>query len=382
MSAAPEPPPIPLFDLARQHAPLQEQLQQAVAAVAAKQRFVRGPVVARFEAAFAAHHGARHAVALSSGTDALLVALSALGIGPGDEVITTPFSFIATAEAVLRCGARPVFADIDPQTCLLDPAAVERCIGPRTRALLPVHLYGRACDLDAFAELARASGAELIEDCAQAFGARWSGRQVGRLGRCGAFSFFPTKNLGAWGDSGLLLTDDDEVADRARALRDHGADPAGRHVLLGGNFRMDSLQAAVLNCKLEHVERWLAERRAAAERYDTLLAAAGLSGGTEPALRTPDLGGPGEHSLGLYVVRTRDRDRLRQHLAAAGIASGVYYPRPLHLEPCLAAVAPEPGLLPAAERAAQEVLALPCFAGIAPAEQRRVVAAMTAFFQP
>jgi dTDP-4-amino-4,6-dideoxygalactose transaminase len=382
MSPAPDASTIPLFDLACQHRPLREELLAAVAQVAKHERYINGPAVERFETRMAKKHGTGHAIGMSSGTDALLAALMALGIGPGDEVITTPFTFVATAEVIARIGARPVFADLDQDSLLLDPERVQRKIGSRTRAILPVHLFGRACDMHALAKVAASDKLPLIEDCAQAMGAHWAQRPVGSFGRVGALSFFPTKNLGGWGDGGMLLTDDTELAGAARAIRDHGAFRAGSYERLGGNFRLDTLQAAVLDLKLDHFDAWLRQRQAAAQQYETLFIDRQLAGTSNPKLILPNVQDPDEHSFGLYVVRTPERDRLRAHLAELGIATGVYYDRPLHLQACFSELGHRAGDFPVAERAADEVLALPCFAGIETSQQTRIADAIHSFFHP
>ncbi len=381
MPPAPECQPVPLFDLEPQHRPIRDELLAAVAAVADCLAFVDGEAVARFEAVFAGLHGVAHAIGMSSGTDALLAALMALDVGPGDEVITTPFTFISTAEAILRLGARPVFADIDPETFLISPSTVAERISDRTRAVIPVHLFGRACPMDELTALAERAGIASIEDCAQAMGARWAGRPVGSFGSFGAFSFFPTKNLGGWGDGGMLLCDDDELAEKARALRDHGAYSRGDHELVGGNFRLDTIQAAVLEHKLVHVDRWRASRIQAARAYHDLFEATGLVGQRRSPVVLPGIGSDGEHSFGLFVIRAKLRDELRDHLHDRGIGSGVYYPRPLHMQACLAGQGFAEGDFPATERAAREVLALPCFPGITAGQQSRVVQSVADFYR-
>lgn len=359
--------PIPMLDLRPQWAALGPALEEAARRVLRSGQYVLGPEVEAFEQEVAAYLGAPYAVALNSGTDALLIGLRALGIGPGDEVLTTPFTFMATAEAIVLAGATPVFVDIDPDSFLLDLGQLEAACTPRTRAVLPVHLYGRAVPMEPLLAFARARGLRVLEDVAQAFGARHRGRALGTWGDAGAFSFYPTKNLGGFGDGGLLVTADPDVAARARALRAHGA---GRdryaHETIGYNSRLDALQAALLRVKLPHVDAWNAERRAAAARYDALLA-------DLPHLERPHI--DAEHVVHQYTVRVRGgrRDAVRQALAAEGIATMVYYPTPLHRLPPfrhLGAHAPE------AERASAEVLSLPLWPGIPEATQARVADAL------
>ena len=365
--------PIPFLDLNALHAPLQDELRAAFERVLQSGAFILGREVAAFEEAIATYladldQRAPHAVGVSSGTDALLVALMALGVGPGDEVITTPFSFFATAGAIERLGARPVFVDIEPGSFNLDPAQVASVITPRTRALVPVHLFGRAADIAALREVAYAPSGEalpIIEDAAQAIGARdASGRPVGVLGELACFSFFPAKNLGAFGDGGLVTSTEDEIADKLRMLRVHGSRPKYTHHVVGGNFRLDALQAAILAVKLPHLDAWSDAHRAHAAHYDHRLAE--LSGIVNPPP------GPGTHVYNQYVVRVTAaaarqlgvaessvRDSLKAALAERGVPSMIYYPSPLHLQPCFAQLGYQRGDFPEAERACAEVLALP-----------------------
>lgn len=381
---------LPFVDLASLHAPLMPELRAAFERVVARGAFVLGEEVAAFEGEAASFLGVEHAIGVSSGSDALLVALMALGIGPGDEVITTPFSFFATVGAIVRLGATPVFADVEPATLLLDTREVERVAGPRTRAVIPVHLFGRVCDVPALRralERAGAGKAAIVEDAAQAFGgALWideaptpggaGGRWVnaGALGDVGCFSFFPTKVLGALGDGGLVTTGDAALADRVRRLRVHGAHPKYHHALVGGNFRLDALQAAFLRAKLPHVPAWRAARRAIARRYHEGLEAAGVL--ARPGVRLLPADGEG-HAAAQIALVVPDRDRLRAALAAAGIATEVYYPEPLHLQPALAAHGTwRRGELPQAERAAEGAVCLPLGAAMGDADVARVVHAV------
>ena len=362
--------PVPLLDLQAQNGPLRDDILAAIARVADSQRFIGGPEVDAFEREVAAHLGVAHAVGLSSGTDALLVALMALGIGSGDEVITSTFSFFATAGCVSRVGACPRLVDIDPATYNLDPAAVEQAITPRTKAIIPVHLYGQCADMDPILEIARRVGLAVIEDAAQAIGARSKGRQAGSMGAAGCFSFFPSKNLGAFGDAGLLTTNDEALAKEVRLLRNHGAEPKYFHSRIGGNFRLDALQAAVLRVKLPHLEAWTEARRRNAERYDRLFAENGAAVGL-PA-RAADC----RHIFNQYVIRVPQRDALRAGLDARGIGTEVYYPVPFHLQECFRPLGYREGDFPIAEAAAAEVLALPIYGELTEEQQRQVVDAV------
>jgi dTDP-4-amino-4,6-dideoxygalactose transaminase len=341
---------VPFLDLARETESLGEELREALEGVLRTGRFIFGPNVGALEEEIAAYLGVRHAVGLNSGTDALIIGLEALGVGKGDEVVTSPFTFVATAEAIYRTGATPVFVDIDPVTFNLDPGAVEDRITDRTRVLLPVHLFGHPADMDPLLEIAKRRGLRVVEDAAQAFGAEYRGRKAGGLADAAAFSFYPTKNLGAYGDGGMLVTDDDEVADRARALQNHGALDKYRSGLPGHNSRLDEVQAAVLRVKLPRVDAWSDVRREMARRYGEELAS------------VPDVASPSEapwarHVWHQYTIRLpRDlRDPIREKLTAAGIATAVYYPAPLHTLGAYRSETPQPE----AERAAEEVLCLP-----------------------
>jgi dTDP-4-amino-4,6-dideoxygalactose transaminase len=360
--------PIPILDLTRHDGQLQREVALAVQDVFASGRFVLGPAVERFERHLAAFLGARHAIGVSSGTDALLVSLMALDVGPGDEVVTSPFSFFASAGAVARLGARPVFVDIEPGTFLLDPSRLEAALTPRTRAIEPVHLYGQCADMAPILEIARRRGIPVLEDACQAIGARYGGRAAGTLGTLGAFSFYPTKNLGAAGDAGAVVTDDDRLAERIRSLRVHGASTAYVHERVGGNFRLDAVQAAVLDARLPRLEGWNARRRAIARRYEELLAAEARAGRVALPAEAPGR----SHVFHQYVVRIHDRDGVRGRMAARGVTTSVFYPLPLHLQECFASLGGRAGDLPEAERAAREVLALPMFPELSEDEIERV----------
>lgn len=363
---------VPYFDLGPQTRALRAELEAALGRVLDQHAFCLGPEVAAFEREFAASCGVRHCVALNSGTSALHLAMLLLDLKPGDEVITTPYTFAATSWGISYCGARPVYADIEPDTFNLDPARAARAITPRTRAILPVHLYGHPCDLDALGELARRHGLALVEDAAQAHGATWKGRPVGGFGITACFSFYPTKNLGACGEGGALVTDDDALAARARALREHGSRRRYHYDEVGYNYRMDGFQGAVLGVKLRHLPAWTAARRAAAARYTELLAGTPLG---LPRER--------EHARSawhLYTVRAPRRDALKDFLAARGIGAAVHYPVPLHLQKCYAELGHQPGDFPEAERACAEVLCLPFFPEITETQQQAVAAAVQEFY--
>ena len=365
--------PVPLLDLQGQYAPLREEILAAIARVCDSQRFIGGPEVEAFEREIAAYLGVPHAVGLTSGTDALLVALMALGIGPGDEVITPTFSFFATAGAVSRLGATPKFVDVDPLTCNVDPDAVKAAIGPKTRAIIPVHLYGQSADMEPILDAASRAGIPVIEDAAQAIGATYRGRQAGSLGAMGCFSFFPSKNLGAFGDAGLLTTADDRLAHEVRLLRNHGAEPKYFHQRIGGNFRLDAVQAAVLRVKLPHLDGWTGMRRRNADRYDRLFAASAAAARITLPARVKDC----RHIFNQYVIRVPHRDSVKARLDAAHIGTEIYYPVPFHLQECFAPLGYRRGEFPAAEAAAAETLALPIYGELTEAQQREVVDAVS-----
>jgi dTDP-4-amino-4,6-dideoxygalactose transaminase len=364
--------PIPLLDLSAQTAAVSGELRAAFERVLASGQFILGPELEAFELEVARHLGAAHALGVSSGTDALLLALMALDVGPGDEVIAPTFSFFATAGAIARLGAKPVFVDIEAHTFNLDVAQVEAKLSGRTKAIIPVHLFGQACDLDALLPLAAARGVPVVEDAAQAIGASSLHHRAGIDASFGCYSFFPSKNLGALGDGGLLTVRDPRLAQRARVLRAHGAEPKYHHALIGGNFRLDALQAAFLRVKLPHVARWTAARRENARLYDALFAEANL----DPALLQTPAQVYVEHVYNQYVIRTPRRDQLQSALRAQGIGSEVYYPIPLHLQACFAYLGEGPGSHPVSERAAREVLALPIYAELGAVRIERVVRAV------
>jgi len=376
---------VPLLDLCAQDAEVGAEVRAAVAEVLRSQQLVLGPHVARFEEAMAAYCGVPHAVGVNSGTDALALCLNALGVGPGTRVLTTPFSFFATASTIARLGARPVFADVDPRTLNLDPAAaadaLERAPGP-IAGMVVVHLFGRLADMRALGALAARHGLWLLEDAAQAVGARADGRRAGAFGRAGALSFYPTKNLGGLGDGGMLLTADAGLAKRVRCDRVHGQAAPYVHEALGLCSRLDAVQAAVLRAKLPHLDRWNARRRTVAGWYATHFAARGLAGVANAPLVPPDLPDPGgAHVFHVYCVRARTRDALQRHLAAAGIGTQVYYRVPLHRQTPLVACSESPSGVPEAERAAGDVLALPMFPQLTEEHVVRVVDAVASFYR-
>jgi dTDP-4-amino-4,6-dideoxygalactose transaminase len=366
---------VPLLDLQAQNGPLRDEILAAIARVCDSQRFIMGPEVEALEAELARMLGVPHAVAVSSGTDAVLLALMALGISPGDEVITSTYSFFATAGSIVRLGARPVLVDIDPLTFNADPAAIADAITPKTKAIMPVHLFGLSADMDPILDEASRSGVPVIEDAAQAIGATYKSRPVGALGAMGCFSFFPSKNLGAFGEAGLLTMRDVTLAERARMLRNHGMEPKYYHHLVGGNFRMDAMQAAVLRVKATHLDAWTEARRLNARRYRRLFGDAGL----EDRVGLPQEPEGCRHIFNQFVIRTPARDELKRHLDARGIGNEIYYPVPFHLQPCFASLGYHSGDFPHAERAAVESLAIPIYGELAMEQQQMVVGAIAEF---
>lgn len=372
---------VPLLDLSRTHAPLEAELQAAFSRVLHANSYILGAEVEQFEAACAAYLGVKHAIGVSSGSDALLLALMALGIGPGDEVICPSYTFFATAGAIWRLGARPVFVDIDARTYNLDLEQVEALITPRTKALIPVYLFGQTVALGPLRMLCQEYGLALVEDAAQAIGAAWQGQKAGSIGEFGCFSFFPSKNLGGFGDGGLLTSQDDQLAEKARILRTHGAQPKYYHHYVGGNFRLDALQAALLAVKLPHTDRYAQDRQRCAARYTAALQAAGLS---ERIHMPQPLSSEYTHVFNQYVIRLPDpaqRDSLQAWLRARKIATAVYYPVPLHLQACFSSLGYQPGDLPVSESCAQTTLALPIFPELTDAEQDYVVDAICQWAQ-
>jgi dTDP-4-amino-4,6-dideoxygalactose transaminase len=358
---------VPFLDLRAQHDPIRAELLAAINEVIDSSAFAGGPLVARFEEDFAAFCRTAHAVGVGNGTDALWLALLALGVGPGDEVITVPNSFMATAEAISYCGATPVFVDIDEETYTLDPTRLESAITPRTKAIIPVHLYGQMADMDPIMEVARRRNLFVVEDACQAHGAEYKGKRAGSIGHAGAFSFYPGKNLGALGEAGAITTNDRALADRIKCLREHGQSKKYLHSHIGWNARMDGIQAAALRIKLKNLERGNAARRAHAEHYNKLLA------GTEGVV-APTVASGRTSVFHLYVVRVAERDRILAALGQRGIACGIHYPKPIHLQEAYAQLGLGPGSFPIAERQSEELLSLPMFPELTPGQIELVAA--------
>jgi len=359
---------VPFVDLKQQYASIKTEVDAAIARVIDNTSFILGPEVRAFEAAFAEYNGARACIAVNSGTAALQLALMAAGIGPGDEVIVPSFTFFATAEAVSVLGAAPVFVDVDPISYTVTAAAIEGAITPRTRAVIPVHLYGQAADLDPILELAKKHSLHVIEDAAQAHGAEYKGKRLGGLGSAGCFSFYPSKNLGAYGEAGAIVTSDEELATRLRLLRDHGSTSKYAHAIVGYNFRMEEIQAAVLNVKLPHLTDWNDARRACAARYNSALTNAGVV-----LPREMDYA---RHVFHVYAVQSDHRDELQKRLTAAGVQSGVHYPIPIHLQPAYESLSYKRGDLPVTEALAERVLSLPMFPELSEEQIARVAEAV------
>lgn len=360
---------IPVLDLTRQYQEIAPEIERAVLGVFKSGTFINGPNVAALEEAIARYVGCRHAIGVNSGTDALHLALRALGVGPGDEVITTPFSFIATSEAISMVGARAIFADIDAQTLNIDPAAVAAAVTPRTRAVIPVHLYGRPAPMAELLDVARRHCLAVVEDCAQSIGASIEGKRTGSFGHAGAFSFFPSKNLGAYGDGGAIVTNDADLARRMRRLRAHGADVKYYHEEQGVNSRLDELQAAILRVKLPHLDRWIELRQTIAAWYTVAL-------GRMPAVAVPAVPSTLRHVYHQYTIRVAERNRIQKVLHEYGISTMIYYPVPLHLQPVAAPLGLCEGAFPNAERAAREVLSLPIYPELRDVEVDAVVRAL------
>jgi dTDP-4-amino-4,6-dideoxygalactose transaminase len=359
---------VPYLDLKAQYHRIKPEIDAAVTRVLESSQFVLGAEVAEFEREFAQYSGASECVALNSGTSALHLALLAVGVGPGDEVITVPFTFVASVAAVLYAGARPILIDIDRRSFTIDPSAIQAAITPRTKAILPVHLYGQPADLDPIIEIARRHGLAVIEDAAQAHGAKYKGRPVGSIGDISCFSFYPTKNLGAYGEGGAITTNNSEYAKKIRMLRDWGQDGKYHHVLRGYNYRMEGLQGAILRVKLRHLEKWTEARRAIAAQYDRLLADSGVELPAEMA--------EARHVYHVYTLRTEDRDGLQASLRADGIQTAVHYGLPAHLQPAYADLGYGVGSLPESEAAARQVLSLPIYPELSETAIAKVVSAV------
>jgi len=367
---------VPLLDLHAQYAPLRQAILEAVTRVCDSQRFIGGPEVEGLERELCESLAVPHAIGMSSGTDAVLAALMALDIGPGDEVITPTYSFFATAGCVVRVGARPVLVDIDPATFNIDVVATLAAITPRTKAIIPVHLFGQSAEMAPILDEAGKRGIAVIEDAAQAIGATYHGRPVGTWGAVGCFSAFPSKNLGAFGDAGFVTATDATLAKKLRLIRTHGMEPKYYHHLVGANFRLDAMQAAVLRVKLPHLQTWSDGRRANAARYRALFKGAGLSEVTLPC-EAPNR----THIYNQFVIRAPERDRLKKHLEAAGIGTEIYYPVPFHLQHCFADLGYQRGAFPVAETAATSSLALPIYPELTAAQQAAVVGAIRTFYR-
>jgi dTDP-4-amino-4,6-dideoxygalactose transaminase len=366
----------PFLDLKAEYATMKEDIRAAVNQVLDSQQFIMGPAVKQLETQMASFIDCSFAVSCASGSDALLLALMALGVGSDDEVITPPFTFVATAGSISRLKARPVFVDIDRETYNLDPTRLEAAITSRTRAILPVHLFGLSAAMASITEIARAHGLPVIEDAAQAIGARYHDKYVGNLGVCGCFSFFPSKNLGGAGDGGMITTSDPELADRISVLRDHGSRKKYHYDLLGMNSRLDSLQAAILLVKFKHLEALTKARRRNADRYRQLFRQAGLDNLIALPVEPDGL----HHVYNQFVIRTPQRDQLREHLRDCGIPTEIYYPSPLHLQPAFADLGYRPGAFPQSEEASRQVLALPVFPQMTEEQQKIVVDGISRFF--
>lgn len=370
-------PRFPFLDLKAQFAPMREEVMQAVTRVMESQQFILGPEVEALEKDLAAYVGCKHAIGCASGSDALLLPLMALNVGPGDEVITTPFTFVATAGAIARLHARPVFVDIDPVTFNIAPHAIERAITAKTKAIIPVHLFGLAADMKPVLEIAGRHGIHVIEDAAQAIGSKYEGRMAGAIGHFGCFSFFPSKNLGAAGDGGLVTCNDDRLAHTLRILRTHGSRTRYEYDLVGVNSRLDALQAAILRIKLRYLDGWAAARQRNAERYRKLFVEAGMDDKVKP----PTAPARCEHVYNQFTIRVERRDELKRHLQQQGIPSEIYYPFPLHTQAAFAYLGYKEGGLPESEKAAREVLSLPIYPELSQQQQQWVVQGIADFYR-
>jgi dTDP-4-amino-4,6-dideoxygalactose transaminase len=370
-------PAFPFLDLKAQFDPIKDEIISSVVKTLESQRFILGPEVEAFESEFAAAVSTSAAIGCASGSDALLLALMALNVGPGDEVITTPFTFVATVGSIVRLGAKPVFIDIAPDTYNLDPNQVEAAVTGRTRAIMPVHLFGASADLDPLMKIAERNGLSVVEDAAQAIGARYNGQAIGSIGAIGCFSFFPSKNLGGAGDGGMITTNDPSLAERLRILRTHGSRERYSYELIGMNSRLDALQAAILRVKLRYLDAWTEKRRENAARYRQLLAASGL----EEHVAVPVEPANTRHVYNQFTIRVADRDALRTHLSSRGIPTEIYYPSPLHLQPAFSYLGYHTGAFPESERASREVLSLPIYPELTAEMLSAVVDAIAEFYK-
>lgn len=364
--------PVPFLDLKRQYATVRDDIRNGVDAVLDSQILIGGPVVNELEETLAQRTATQHAIGVSSGTDALLASLMALGIGPGDEVITTPFTFFAPAGCITRLGARPVFVDIDPHTFNLDPTQIEAAITGRTRAILPVHLFGQMADMSKIVPIAREFGIAIVEDAAQSIDATHAGKPAGSFGTTGCFSFFPSKNLGAAGDGGLIVTQEADLANRLRTICKHGANPKYFHSIIGGNFRLDPIQAAILQAKTPHLSKWTHARQQNAARYNAAFK-------NLPSITTPIIAPENTSVFNQYCILSKDRDALKQHLDQHEIGNMIYYPLALHRQPCFAYLGYDRDQFPIANRVADQILALPIFPELLAHELDRVIEAVHSF---
>lgn len=375
---------VPLLDLKAHHEPLHQEIMAALEQTFRSQAFILGAEVGKLEERVAAYCQAKYGIGVTSGTDALLIALMALGVGPGDEVITTPYSFFATAGAVVRLGARPVFVDIDPITYNIDPTKVGAAITAKTKAIIPVHLYGQCADMGPLMDLAKRHHVSVIEDAAQAIGSEYrDGRRACSIGTIGCLSFFPSKNLGCLGDGGMAVTNDPDLAERMRVLRVHGSKPKYYHKLIGGNFRLDTIQAAVLNVKLNYLDGWTKRRQENASRYETLFTQSGLVQQGKVKLPEPvyrNAGTKHYHIYNQFVMRVEERDALMAHLRQKEIGAEIYYPVPFHLQECFLYLGYREGDFPESERAANETIAIPIYPELTAEQQTAVVEAIVAFY--
>ncbi len=376
---------VPLLDLKAHHEPLHKEIMAALEQTFRSQAFILGPEVGKLEERVAAYCQAKYGIGVTSGTDALLIGLMALGVGPGDEVITTPYSFFATAGAVARLGARPVLTDIDPRTFNLDPGKLDKAVTRKTKAIIPVHLYGQSADMAPIMDVAKRHNLSVIEDAAQAIGSEYrDGRRVCSIGTIGCLSFFPSKNLGCLGDGGMVVTNDSDLAERIRILRAHGSKPKYYHKLIGGNFRLDTIQAAVLNVKLNYLDEWTKRRQENADRYEALFQQSGLV--QKGSIRLPEAvyraaGVKHYHIYNQFVLRAERRDDLMAYLKQKGIGTEIYYPVPFHLQECFQSLGYRHGDFPESERAAKETVAVPIYPELTSAQQTEVVEAIASYYR-
>ncbi|MBN2325902.1 MAG: DegT/DnrJ/EryC1/StrS family aminotransferase [Candidatus Omnitrophica bacterium] len=368
---------VPLLDLKAQYVAIQEEIRPAVDAVLESQRFIMGPEVIGLEEEAAAYSNLPYGVGVSSGTDALLISLMAVDAGPGDEIITTPYTFFATAGVIHRVGAKPVFVDIEEETYNIDPRKIEAAVTDKTKAIIPVHLYGQCADMDPILEIARKHNLCVIEDAAQAIGSEYKGRRAGSMGQLGCFSFFPSKNLGGFGDGGMVVTGDEELCKKLKRLRMHGSEPKYYHSIVGGNFRLDALQAAVLRIKLKHLDDWTQARQRNAEHYRQLFAESGLTGDQVhlPVIRQ------NRHIFNQFVIRVSRRDELMAYLKERRVGCEIYYPVPMHLQECFAHLGYRKGDFPVSEQSAQSTLAIPVYPELTGEQKEYVVQQIAQFYR-